>query len=70
MTVLDILVIDMVKITKTCEQYRINIPKEIIELTGWDETTELTVFPYIREPDTLITPDTPIFIKKVTQNRH
>ncbi len=56
----------MVKITKTGEQYRINIPKEVVELTGWDETTELAVFPYIREPDAQITPDTPILIKKVT----
>lgn len=56
----------MVKITKTGEQYRINIPKEIVELTGWDETTELAVFPFIKDPDSVITPDTPILIKKVT----
>jgi len=39
----------MVKITKTGEQYRINIPKEIVELTGWDENTELAVFPFIKD---------------------
>lgn len=56
----------MVKITKTGEQYRINIPKEIVELTGWDETTELAVFPFIKEPDTPITSDIPILIKRVS----
>lgn len=59
----------MVKITKTGEQYRINIPKEIVELTGWDETTELAIFPYIREPDSPVTQDTPILIKKVTSKK-
>lgn len=59
----------MVKITKTGEQYRINLPKEIIDLTGWNENTELAVFPYVREPDSPITPDTPILIKKVTTKR-
>lgn len=57
------------KIIKTGEQYRINIPKEIVELTGWDENTDLAIFPYIKEPDTQITPDTPILIKKVTAKR-
>ncbi len=55
----------MVKITKTGEQYRINIPKEVVELTGWDETTELAVFPYIEKPDSPITSDIPILIRKV-----
>lgn len=59
----------MVKITKTGEQYRINIPKEIVELTGWDETTELAVFPFIKDPDSVITSDTPILIKKVSGKR-
>ncbi len=39
---------EMVKITKTGEQYKINILKELIEPTGLDETTELAIFPYIR----------------------
>ncbi|MDP2845277.1 MAG: AbrB/MazE/SpoVT family DNA-binding domain-containing protein [Candidatus Methanoperedens sp.] len=57
----------MVKITKTGEQYRISLPKEIVELTGWDEKTELVIFPYIKDPDSSITPDTPILIKKIIE---
>ncbi len=37
----------MVKITNSGDQYGINPPKKIIDLTGWDETTDLAVFPCI-----------------------
>lgn len=55
----------MVKITKSKNQYRINIPKEIIIQTGWDENTELTIMPFIKEPNDPITPNTPILVKKI-----
>jgi len=55
----------MVKITKTQNQYRLNIPKEIIVQTGWDENTELIITPFIKEPSDPITQDTPIILKKI-----
>ncbi len=59
----------MVKITKTGDQYRINLPKEIVELTGWDESTEVSIFPYVKEPDSDITSDTPFIVRRVTNIR-
>jgi hypothetical protein len=55
----------MVKITKSKNQYRINIPREIIIQTGWDETTEVTFTPYIKDPSDPITENTPVLIKKL-----
>ncbi len=55
----------MTKITKSGTQLKISIPKEIIQLTGWDENTELILFPYIKDPDEKVTAETPIIIKKV-----
>jgi hypothetical protein len=55
----------MTKITKFGDQFKISIPKEIIQLTGWDETTELMLFPYIKEPNESVTDNTPIIIKKI-----
>lgn len=40
----------MVKITKSARQYKISIPQEIINITGWDENTELLFIPFIQEP--------------------
>jgi hypothetical protein len=53
------------KLIITNGQYRINLPKDVAELTGWDATTELAIFPYVKELDSPITPDTPIVIKKI-----
>jgi hypothetical protein len=58
----------MTKITKSGNQFKISIPKEIIQLTGWDENTELILIPYIKEPDEKVTEKTPIIIKKLTPN--
>jgi hypothetical protein len=55
----------MTKITKSGKQFKISIPKEIIQLTGWDENTELILIPYIKEPDEIVTDKTPIVIKKI-----
>jgi hypothetical protein len=55
----------MVKITKSKNQYRVNIPKEIIIQTGWDENTELMITPFIKDPSDPITQDTPILLKKI-----
>ncbi len=54
----------MVKITKSGDQYRINIPQYIIELTGWDESTELAIFPWVEKPDKPITSKIPIILRK------
>jgi len=59
----------MAKIIKTNDQYRINIPKEIILQTGWDENTELNIFPYLKEPDQEINENTPIIMKKIIPKR-
>lgn len=55
----------MTKITKSGKQFKISIPIEIIQLTGWDENTELFLFPFIKEPDDIVTDKTPIVIKKI-----
>lgn len=58
----------MTKITKSGNQFKISIPKEIMQLTGWDDNTELLLFPYIKELDTEITANTPIVIKRMGLN--
>ncbi len=55
----------MVKITKSKTQYRVNIPREIIIQTGWDENTEITFTPFIKDPSEPITDETPILVKKI-----
>lgn len=55
----------MVKITKSKNQYRVNIPREIIIQTGWDENTEITFTPFMKDPSELITDETPILVKKL-----
>ena len=39
-----------------------------MQFTGWDDNTELILFPYIRESDEEVTTETPIMIKKIKQN--
>ncbi|HUU87172.1 MAG TPA: hypothetical protein VMX17_05390 [Candidatus Glassbacteria bacterium] len=56
----------MVKITKAGNQYRVNIPIEIIKQTGWDENTELHIFPYPANLNDLVTTDTPVVLKRIT----
>ena len=55
----------MVKIVKTGSQYRINIPKEIIEQTGWNENTKLIITPYIKDPTDKITQETSMILRKI-----
>jgi hypothetical protein len=55
----------MVKIIRNGNQFRINIPKEVILHTGWDENTEVTIVPYLKDPGDPLTEDTPVFIKKI-----
>jgi hypothetical protein len=45
--------------------YRVVIPKDITDIMGWDDTTELLFIPYLVNPLDPITPNTPILIKKV-----
>jgi bifunctional DNA-binding transcriptional regulator/antitoxin component of YhaV-PrlF toxin-antitoxin module len=55
----------MVKITKVNNQYRVNIPKEIMQQTGWDENTELIFMPYIKHPNDIVNSETTILMKKI-----
>lgn len=57
----------MVKITKSAKQYRITIPNEIMELTQWDEDTELIFIPNIKTPEDELTIKTPIFLRRVNK---
>lgn len=59
----------MAKITKTGDQYRINIPKDVILHTGWDENTEVTIIPYLKDPNDPLTEDTPVLIKKIIMRK-
>jgi len=59
----------MVKITKVSNQYRVNIPKEIIQQTGWDENTELIIMPYIKDPNDFVTSETTILMKKIPDGK-
>jgi len=54
----------MVKITKSDKQFRITIPKEIIDLKKWDENTELIFIPLIKEPSEKLTEKTPLVIRE------
>ena len=55
----------MARITKANEQFRITIPKDIAQLKGWDENTELSFVPFLEKPDSKLDEDTPIIIKKI-----
>lgn len=59
----------MAKITKTGEQYRINIPKEVILLTGWDENTEIIIFPHQNDINAPVTENTAILMKKINMEK-
>jgi len=59
----------MVKITKANEQFRINIPKEIAELKGWTEKTDLHFVPFLQSPDSELDENTPIIIRAVKKKK-
>ncbi len=54
----------MVKITKTGEQYRITLPKEVLQLKKWNENTELIFIPMMKEASEKLTEKTPILIRE------
>ena len=54
----------MVKITKANEQLRVNIPKEIAELKGWDENTDIYFVPFLQEPNSELDKNIPIILKE------
>ncbi|GEM_PF-2057457 len=43
----------------------ITVPKEIMELKGWDNTTEILITPFFPEPKSIVSEDTPIVISEV-----
>ncbi|MFZ1126606.1 hypothetical protein [Methanoregula sp.] len=59
----------MARITKSGEQYRINIPKDVILLTGWDENTEVGIFPYLKDLTDPIDENTPVLMRKISVRR-
>lgn len=59
----------MVKVTKANDQLRINIPKEIAELKGWDEKTDLSFVPFLQAPDSKLDKDTPIILKEIKSKK-
>jgi hypothetical protein len=50
------------------KQLRVTIPKWIVELKGWDDTTHLEFVPLIRDDDKPITKDAFFVIKEVKNN--
>jgi len=59
----------MVKVTKANEQLRINIPKEIAELKGWNEKTDLFFVPFLQTPDSKLDENTPILIRASSKKK-
>ena len=59
----------MVKVTKVNEQLRINIPKEIAELKGWDSTTDIHFVPFLESPNSKLDENTPILIRAVKKKK-
>jgi len=53
----------LVKVTKANEQLRINIPKEIAELKGWTDKTDLYFVPFLENPNSELDENTPILIR-------
>lgn len=48
-------------------QGKINIPKEIMKLKGWDENTEILVIPVLSEAKPEIGKDVPIIITELNK---
>lgn len=55
----------MGKLSKSGNQYRITIPREIIILTKWNENTEIMFLADLKKPNSKFDKDTPIFIRKI-----
>ncbi|MGI0059539.1 MAG: hypothetical protein ACREBJ_07200 [Nitrosotalea sp.] len=48
-------------------QARITIPSEIIQMKGWNKSTEILVSPLLLQPIDKLGSDTPIVIKEIKQ---
>ena len=59
----------MAKITKANDQLRISIPKEIADLKGWDESTELYFVPFLHDPEKPLDRDTAIVLKEAKKRK-
>ena len=59
----------MVKVTFSGGQYRITLPKEIIEMKAWKDGTELIFVPIIKEPTEELTEKTALLIREVRGKR-
>ena len=55
----------MVTITKSGEQYRITLPKEIIKLTKWKEGTEIIFIPLLDKADSNLSKNSPLIVREV-----
>ena len=53
----------MAKITKVGDQYRLTIPSDIMDATGWSENTQLLFVPFVQAAKDDINKDTPILLK-------
>ncbi len=56
----------MVTITKSGEQYRITLPKEIIKLMKWVEGTEVIFVPILEKPNSKLSKENPLMIREVS----
>lgn len=59
----------MVKITFSGGQYRITLPKEIIEMKKWQDGTELIFVPFIKNPNDELTDKIPLLIREVRSKK-
>ena len=59
----------MTKVTKVNDQLRLTIPKEIADLKGWDEKTEVHFIPFLQHPEDALDQKTPILIKETKQSK-
>lgn len=55
----------MTKITKSGEQFKVNIPSEILTLTGWSGDTEIIFVPYVTDPNQPLKKDCAILLKEI-----
>jgi len=59
----------MVTITKSGEQYRITLPKEIIKLMKWKEGTEIIFIPLVNDPKSELSKNSPLMVKEVADEK-
>lgn len=59
----------MVKVTFSGGQYRITLPKEVIDMKKWKDGTELIFVPMLQKADVEVTEKTPLLIKEVGKRK-